>query len=139
MPAALLIVTGAGYSLVIGGMALVWNRIQLLREVILLIVMVFAATALPVLTVPGWFAGIGRLFPATPAVASLYGVMLGHRGITGLRGPGGMLWVSVAAAYLTAGIAASRTGEKITKALGAPWQLLARPTASQFGDRRRRA
>ena len=50
-----------------------------------------------------------------------------------------MLWVSVAAAYLTAGIAASRTGEKITKALGAPWQLLARPTASQFGDRRRRA
>jgi hypothetical protein len=45
--------------------------------------------------------------------------MLGHRGITGLRGPGGMLWVSVAAAYLTAGIAASRTGEEITKARGA--------------------
>jgi len=119
VPAAFLIVTGAGYSLIIGGMALVWKRIQLLRDVILLMVMVFAVTALPVLTVPGWFAGIGRLFPATPAVASPYGVTPGHRGITGLRGPDGMLWVSAAAAYLTAGIAVFRTGEKITKARGA--------------------
>lgn len=119
VPAAFLILTGTGYSLIIAGMTLLWKRIALLNDVLLLLVEVFAISALPLLTVPGWFTGLSRVFPVTADVASLYGVMLGHRGVTGLWGTGGLVWVAVtAAAYLTAGIVVFRVLERITKIRG---------------------
>ena len=119
VPMAFLMITDVGYSLIIGGMTLLWKRIQLLQETILLLVMIFAVTALPLITVPGWFTGIGRVFPVTADVASLYGVMLGHRGVTGAWGTGGLVWVMVtAAAYLAAGIVVFRVLERITKGRG---------------------
>jgi hypothetical protein len=85
-----------------------------------MLVMIFAVTALLLITVPGWFTGISRAFPVTADVASLYGVMPGHRGVTGLWGTGGLLWVAVtAAAYLAAGLIVFRVLERITKARGA--------------------
>jgi ABC-2 type transport system permease protein len=120
VPMAFLMITGAGYSLIIGGMTLLWKRIQLLQETILMLVLIFAVTALPLITVPGWFTGIGRVFPVTADVASLYGVMLGHRGVTGAWGTGGLVWMVVtAAAYLAAGIVVFRVLERVTKARGA--------------------
>jgi len=120
VPLAFLMVTGIGYSLIIAGMTLLWKRIQLLQETFLMLVMIFAFTALPAITVPGWFTGLGRVFPVTADVASLYGVMLGHRGVTGPWGTGGLVWVIVtAAAYLAAGIAVFRVLEHLTKARGA--------------------
>jgi hypothetical protein len=119
VPMAFLMLTGIGYSLIIAGMTLLWKRIQLLQEMMFMLVMVFAITALPVIAVPGWFTGLSRVFPVTADVASLYGVMLGHRGVTGLWGTGGLVWVAVtAAAYLTAGIVAFGALERITKSRG---------------------
>jgi ABC-2 type transport system permease protein len=119
IPMAFLMLTGIGYSLIIAGMTLLWKRIQLLQESILMMVMAFAITALPLLTVPGWFTGLGRVFPVTADVASLYGVMLGHRGVTGLWGTGGLIWMAVtAAAYLAAGLVVFRVLERITKTRG---------------------
>jgi ABC-2 type transport system permease protein len=119
LPAVSLIISGIGYSLVIGGMTLLWKRIQLLQEGVLMLVMVFAFAALPVFTVPGWFAGIGRVLPLTSPVTSLYGVMLGHRGVTGAWGTGGMVELLVtAAAYLVAGILTFRVLERITRKRG---------------------
>jgi len=119
VPTAFLIITGVGYSLIIAGMTLLWKRIQLLQETFLLLVMVFAVSALPLFTVPGWFAAISRMFPATSAVASLYGVMLGHRGVTGLWGTGGLVWVIVTAvAYLAVGIGVFGLFERVTKTRG---------------------
>ena len=119
VPMTFLIITGIGYSLIIAGMTLLWKRIQLLNDTLLMLVMVFAVTALPLITVPGWFTGISRVLPVTADVASLYGVMLGRRGITGLWGTGGLLWVAVtAAAYLAAGIIVFRVLERITRARG---------------------
>ena len=82
LAAAALIVTWVGYSLIIGGVTLVWKRIQLPQEGFLLLVMVFAVAALPVIAAPGWLAGLGRVFPVTSAVAGLYGVLI-------VRRPGG--------------------------------------------------
>jgi ABC-2 type transport system permease protein len=111
--------SGIGYSLIIAGMTLLWKRIQLLQETFLMLVMIFAFTALPVLAVPGWFTGLGRVFPVTADVASLYGVMLGRQGVTGLWGTGGLVWMAVtAAAYLAAGLVVFRVLERITKARG---------------------
>jgi hypothetical protein len=60
------------------------------------------------------------VFPVTADVASLYGVMLGHRGVTVAWGTGGLVWVMVtAAAYLAAGITVFRILERVTKARGA--------------------
>lgn len=120
VPMAFLMITGVGYSLIIAGMTLLWKRIQLLQETILFLVMIFAVTALPLISVPGWFTGLGRVFPVTADVASLYGVMLGHRGVTGAWGTGGLVWVAVtAAAYLAAGLVVFRVLERITKRRGA--------------------
>jgi hypothetical protein len=119
LPAVSLIISGIGYSLVIGGMTLLWKRIQLLQEGVLMLVMVFTFAALPVFTVPGWFAGIGRVLPLTSPVTSLYGVMLGHRGVTGSWGTGGLVELLVtAAAYLVAGILTFRVLERITRKRG---------------------
>jgi ABC-2 type transport system permease protein len=119
VPMAFLMISGVGYSLIIAGMTLLWKRIQILMDVFLMLVMIFAVTALPVITVPGWFTGLGRVFPVTADVASLYGVMLGHRGVTGLWGTGGLVWVAVtAAAYLTAGLTVFRVLERITRIRG---------------------
>jgi ABC-2 type transport system permease protein len=119
LPFGLLMVTGIGYSLIIGGMTLVWKRIQMLQEGFMMLVMVFAIAALPVITVPGWFTGLGRFFPATALVASLYGAMIGHRGVTGLWGTGGLASLLVtAAAYLAAGILAFRLGERAARTRG---------------------
>lgn len=119
LPFGLLVVTGIGYSLIIGGMTLVWKRIQMLQEGFMMLVMVFAIAALPVITVPGWFTGLGRFFLATAPVASLYGAMIGHRSVTGLWGTGGLAALPVtAAAYLAAGILAFRLGERAARTRG---------------------
>jgi hypothetical protein len=119
VPAAFVIVTAIGYSLFVAGLTLLWKRVQLLMDTFLLVIMVFAISALPLLTVPGWFSGLSRVFPLTADVASLYGVMLGHRGITGAWGTGGLVWVIVtAAAYLTGGLIAFRVMERLTKIRG---------------------
>jgi ABC-2 type transport system permease protein len=117
-PMAFLMISGVGHSLIIAGMTLLWKRIQLLQEIYLMLVMMFAFTAL-VISVPGWFTGIGRVFPVTADVASLYGVMLGHRGVAGLWGTGGLVWVAVtAAAYLAAGILIFRVLSRLTRIRG---------------------
>ena len=80
---------------------------------------IFAVTALPLIAVPGWFTVISRVFPVTADVASLYQVMLGHRGVTGLWGTGGLLWAAVtAAAYLATGITVFRALERVTRTCG---------------------
>ncbi len=81
--------------------------------------MLASAGALPLIAVPGWMAGAGRVFPLTAGIASLYGVLLGHRPVTALWGTGGLVWLLVtAAAYLGAGILAFRLGERIAKTRG---------------------
>jgi ABC-2 type transport system permease protein len=117
--ATLLIIIGIGCSLIIAAMTLVWKRIQLLQEGILLLVMVFAITALPVLAGLGWFAGLGRVFPVTSAVASRYRVLIARQPVTAPLGTGGLIWLAVtAAAYLAAGIVAFRLGERAAKTRG---------------------
>jgi ABC-2 type transport system permease protein len=119
LPAVLLIITVIGFSLIVAGMTILWKRIQMLNDTVLLAVMIFSAAAVPLIHVPGWMAGIGRYFPVTNAIASLYRVMLGHGGVTEPWGTGGLVWVLVtAAAYLAAGITAFRVFERAARIRG---------------------
>jgi ABC-type polysaccharide/polyol phosphate export permease len=108
-----------GFSLVIAGMTIRFKRIQMFNETAMTAVMIFSATALPLLHLPGWMDAAGRYFPATNAIASLYGVMLGHRGVTAPWGDGGLVWVlATAAAYLAAGVLAFRFFERSARIRG---------------------
>jgi len=72
-----------------------------------------------VLAVPGWFAGLGRVFPGTATVASLYRALIAGRPVTAPWGTGRLAWLLVtAAAYVAAGIVAFRLGERAAKPRG---------------------
>jgi ABC-2 type transport system permease protein len=119
LPAVLLVLTVVGCSLAIAGMTIRWKRIQLFIETAMIAIMIFSASAVPLLHVPGWMAEAGRYFPVTNAIASLYGVMLGHQGVTAPWGRGGLVWVLLTAAgYLAAGIAAFRIFERAARSRG---------------------
>jgi ABC-2 type transport system permease protein len=119
LPLASGAIAAIGLSLIIGGLTLVFKRIQLLNDSVLILVMIGSAGALPLLAVPGWMAAAGRAFPLTAEIASLYGVLLGHRSVTAPWGTGGLVWLLItAAAYLAAGILAFRLGERTAKTRG---------------------
>lgn len=119
VPAVLLIITVIGFSLVVAGMTILWKRVQMLNDTVLLAVMIFSAAAVPLVHLPGWMAAAGRYFPVTNAIANLYRVMLGHGSVTAPWGTGGLVWVLVtAAAYLAAGIIAFRVLERAARVRG---------------------
>ena len=119
LPAMLLVITVTGFSLITAGMTLVWKRVQLINDAVLVVVMLFSASALPLIAVPGWMAGLSHLFPVTAGVGGLYNVLLGHTSATALWGTGGLAWqLAAAAAYLTIGIAAFRILEHVARNRG---------------------
>ncbi|MGH3622070.1 MAG: hypothetical protein ACRDQ5_09815 [Sciscionella sp.] len=119
VPAALIMVTAIGVSLMVAGATLVWKRIQLVNDTVLLIVFIFSAAAIPLITVPGWWIDVGRVFPLTNGVASLYRVLFLDQPVTSPWGTGGLVWLVVtAAAYPAAGILAFRLGERTAKRRG---------------------
>lgn len=120
LPVATIMVAGVGLSLIIAGATLVWKRVQMVNDAVLMSVMLFSAAAVPLIAVPGWWADTGRAFPLTAGVASLYSLLLRHDSATTLWGIGGLVWLLVtSAAYLTAGLAAFRLGERTAKRRGA--------------------
>lgn len=119
LPVVLIMVAGVGVSLIIAGATLVWKRIQLINDTVQMFVMLFSAAAVPLITVPHWWANTGRAFPLTAGVASLYNLMLRHGSVSTAWGMGGLVWLLVTAVgYLLAGIAAFSLGEHVAKRRG---------------------
>jgi len=116
LPLLLVVLAVVGYSLLIGGLTLVWKRIEMLVEAQGIAVWVLSATALPLLAVPGWMATAGRLVPITPGLASLYEVMFAGRPASTLWGTGGLVrMLATTAGWLLAGILAFALGERAAK------------------------
>jgi ABC-2 type transport system permease protein len=119
LPVAAIMIAGVGVSLIIAGATLIWKRIQLVNDTVLMLIMLFSASAVPLITVPAWWADTSRAFPLTAGVASLYEVMLRRRSVTEPWGPGGLVWLIVTAtSYLLAGILAFHLGEQAAKRRG---------------------
>jgi ABC-2 type transport system permease protein len=68
-----------GLSLIIAGATLVYKRFQIANDTVLLMVMIFSASALPLIHVPRWWTAASHAFPLTDGVGSLYIVMIAHR------------------------------------------------------------
>jgi ABC-type polysaccharide/polyol phosphate export permease len=119
VPLALLTVSATGVSLMIAGATLVWKRIQMVNETVLLLIFVFSAAAVPLIAVPGWWSAAARFTPLNNGVASLYQTMFLTRSLAGQWSDGVLAWLAgTAAAYLGAGILAFRLGERTAKRRG---------------------
>jgi ABC-2 type transport system permease protein len=117
--AAEVIVAATGVSLMVAGATLVWKRIQLINDTLLMIVFLLSAAAIPLITVPAWWADTSRVFPLTAGVGGLYQVLIAHHHAPAVWGMGGVVWLAVTgASYLAAGIAAFGLGERTAKRRG---------------------
>jgi hypothetical protein len=119
LPVIAIMVAAIGLSLIIAGATLVYKRIQIVNDSVLLLVMIFSASALPLFHVPGWWADISHAFPATDGVASLYNIMIAQHPVASAWGIGGLVpLLTVPIAYLLAGIGAFIAGERVAKNRG---------------------
>lgn len=119
IPFAALVVGAAGFALVVAGITLVWKRIQMLNDLLLLAVMFFSGTVLPRTDLPAWADAVGTPLFLTHAVTGLRTVMLDGTAVRA-TGYGGLLWMfGTAAAWFLAGLAVFRVSERIALRRGA--------------------
>jgi hypothetical protein len=119
LPAVAIMIAAIGLSLIIAGATLVYKRIQIVNDGVLMMVMIFSASALPLIHVPGWWADASHAFPLTDGVGSLYNVMIAHRSVTAAWGIGGLVpLLTVSTAYLLAGIGTFILGAHVAKNRG---------------------
>lgn len=119
LPALMVMIAAVGVSLIIAGATLVWKRIQLVNDTVLMLVMLFSASAVPLIEVPGWWSDTSHFFPLTDGVGSLYTALFTDESITTPWGIGGLVpMVAVSFGYLLAGILAFGLGERIAKRRG---------------------
>lgn len=118
VPLALLVTGAAGLALVVAGITLVWKRIQMLNDLVLLSVLFFSGAVLPLMEMPGWARTIGTPLFMTHAVAGLRTVMLDGRPLT-LGGTGGLAWMlGTAAGWFLAGLLVFRACEGLARRRG---------------------
>ena len=95
-PLGFLLVGGVGYSLAIGGLTLLWKRVEWLNDMLLLVVFFLGGVFVSLDDMPTWMAAVGRLLPVTHPITAAREVLLGGDGLT-LTGDGGLVWMAVLA------------------------------------------
>jgi ABC-2 type transport system permease protein len=119
LPAVMIMMAAVGVSLIIAGATLVWKRIQLVNDTVLLMVMLFSASAVPLIDVPGWWASASHAFPLTDGIGGLYKALLTDEPLTSPWGIGGLVPLLLTpVAYLMAGILAFTAAERLAKKRG---------------------
>jgi ABC-type multidrug transport system permease subunit len=119
VPLAFLVAGGTGYSLILGGLALVWKRTEMINDAMAGILMMFGGLLVPLTQEPGWMASIGRLVPVSHAAESMRRVLLNGQSPFALGGDGGLAWLAgTTLAWLLAGVLMFAFGERIAKKKG---------------------
>lgn len=119
VPISFIIASSLGYSLIEGGLTLVWKRVELLHELLVGLMVFFSGALIPLDRLPGWMADIGRLSPIGQGIVALRAVLVDGRSAFPLGGDGGLLWLAgIGLAYLLAGIIVFSLGEAAAKRRG---------------------
>jgi ABC-2 type transport system permease protein len=115
----MIMLAAIGVSLIIAGATLVWKRIQLVNEAMLTMVMLFSASAIPLIQVPDRWRDASHAFPLTDGVGSLFRALFTDESIASPWGLEGLVpLVVVSLAYLAAGILVFGLGERLAKRRG---------------------
>jgi ABC-type polysaccharide/polyol phosphate export permease len=119
LPLLMLVVGSVGYSLILGGLTLRFKRLEILKEMFQVVVLIFGGVFVPLDRIPGWMATIAWFLPLTPGVEGLRKILLEGMSLRALAADGTLLWmVGNAAAYLLLGIVIFRWCERIAKREG---------------------
>lgn len=119
VPLLFLVAGSIGYSLVIGGLTLVFKRVETLADLMMTPVFIAGGVLVPLSQMPGWLAAVGRFFPVTQPLESLRSVLLERQRFDVLWGDGGLVWVvATGLSWLTFGIASFKLGERLAKRRG---------------------
>ncbi len=119
LPLVLLVLGSVGYSLILGGLTLLFKRLEILKDLFQTVVLIFGGALVSLERMPGWMATIARFLPLTPGVDVLRKTLLEGVSLGTLAGDGTLLWmVGNAAAYLLLGIVIFRWCERIAKRQG---------------------
>ncbi len=119
LPLAMLVLSSVGYSLILGGLTLLFKRLEVLKELFQVVVLIFGGVLVSLDHMPGWMATIARFLPLTPGVEVLRKLLLEGASLGKLAGDGTLLWlVGNAMAYLVLGIVVFRWCERIAKRRG---------------------
>ncbi|MGH9186753.1 MAG: ABC transporter permease, partial [Acidimicrobiales bacterium] len=101
-PVGFLVVGSVGYSLAIGGLTLLWKRIEVLNDTLLIIVFFASGMMVALDDMPAWIAAVGRFLPVTHPIEAIRSVLLDGDGLA-LTGDGGLVWMAALAAGWIAG------------------------------------
>lgn len=119
LPLVALVVGSVGYSLILGGLTLLFKRLEILKDVFQFVVMIFGGVFVSLDRMPGWMATVAQFLPLTPGVEVLRKMLLEGVSLLALSSDGTLLWlVGSAAVYLLLGIVIFRWCERLAKRRG---------------------
>ena len=119
IPLVLLVLGSVGYSLILGGLTLLFKRLEILKELFQIVVLIFGGVLVSLDRMPGWMATMARFLPLTPGVEVLRKILLDGVSLGQLSGDGTLWWgLCSAVAYLALGIGIFRWCERIAKRRG---------------------
>lgn len=119
VPLAALVVGAVGLALIVAGLALVWKRIEMLNDLVLMLVMFFSGAALSLDELPAWAGPVTDSLFMTHAIEGLRMVMLDREPLAAW-GTGGLVWLAVTAAgWFLAGVVVFKLGERTAQRRGA--------------------
>jgi ABC-2 type transport system permease protein len=118
MPVAALIVGGVGLALMVAGLALVWKRIEMLNDLVLMLIMFFSGAGLNLDNMPVWSLPIASSLFLTHSIAGLRTVMLDGDSLA-IGGTGGLVWLATTAVgWLVSGVVVFKLCEGIAQRRG---------------------
>jgi ABC-2 type transport system permease protein len=113
LPLALLVLASVGYSLILGGLTLLVKRLEVLKELFQLVVLIFGGVFLSLDRLPTWMAAIARFLPLTPGVEALHKLLFAGASFGSLATDGTLWWLlGNTTAYLVLGVIIFRGCER---------------------------
>jgi len=119
LPIASIVIASVGYSLMEGGIILIWKRVELIHELALGLMAFFSGALLPLDRLPTWMAEIGRFAPIGQSVVGLRATLVAGSPSLPSTGDGSLLWTfAIGVAWLLVGIAVFSLGDAYARRTG---------------------
>jgi ABC-type polysaccharide/polyol phosphate export permease len=117
-PLGLLILGSAGIAMIIAGITLVWKRIQILNDLVLMLMFFFSGAVLRLDEMPDWAVMVGKPIFMTHSTEAIRIVMVDGNPIP-WTGTGGWLWtLGTALAWFAVGFGLFQITERVAKRQG---------------------
>lgn len=120
LPVLILTLIGLfGFSLMLGGAALVFKQIEALADLLQNALLFLTGSLLPVSRFPNWLDAITRTLPITQGIIVIRNIMLGGQSLSSAWADGSLIWLCIhSAIYLCAGWLLFKWCERIAKQQG---------------------